>query len=224
MGRQRGPNVRTPERRQDILRAARDSFVEHGVDGASLRDIAARAGMTHAGLLHHYRSKDELVVALLQQRDAEEVERDRVQRAASGDESTLAPLLADLLTERQGSPELVRLWLEVTAAAARPAHPAHDYFVDRYARARGAMAAHMPSRPAVDTAFEDVDAQHRGALLAAVLDGLQLQWLLDRDLPVIDILGHFLELVADRPAPPAAAPDVDRENGSADTGPPAART
>lgn len=223
MGRQRGPNVRTPERRQAILRAARDSFVEHGVDGASLRDIAARAGMTHAGLLHHYRSKDELVVALLQQRDAEEVERDRAQRPAPGKENALAPLLAELLIERQASPELVRLWLEMTAAAARPAHPAHDYFVERYARARGAMAANLQSRPAGGSAAGDVDAQHRGALLAAVLDGLQLQWLLDRDLPVVDILGHFLELVAD-PPPTAVAEDPGRGTGSAGTAPSAPRT
>ncbi|MCZ2816305.1 TetR/AcrR family transcriptional regulator [Modestobacter sp. VKM Ac-2984] len=216
MGRQRGPNVRTPERRQAILRAARDSFVEHGVDAASLRDIAARAGMTHAGLLHHYRSKDELVVALLQQRDAEEVARDRARRPAAGEEDALAPLLAELLTERQAAPELVRLWLEMTAAAARPAHPAHDYFAERYAGARSAMAAHLRSRLVAGAVPDDIDSERLAALLAAVLDGLQLQWLHDRDLPVVDILGHFLELVTTPPAaPPAAAADRGRDARSA---------
>lgn len=212
MGRQRGPNAGTAERREAILRAARDSFVEHGVDAASLRDIAARAGMTHAGLLHHYRSKDELVVALLQQRDAEESEHAR--HTDTGNADGPAPLLAELLTERQAAPELIRLWLEMTAAAARPRHPAHDYFAARYAEARGAMAAHVQSRLAAGTAREDVDPEHFGALLAAVLDGLQLQWLHDRDLPVVDILGHFLELVADRPAPPTTAADLGRDRSA----------
>ncbi|GAA4731767.1 TetR/AcrR family transcriptional regulator [Modestobacter marinus] len=218
MGRQRGPNVRTGERRQSILRAARDSFVEHGVDGASLRDIAARAGMTHAGLLHHFRSKDDLVVALLQQRDAEESARDRAQRATTSDEDRLAPLIAELVTERQAAPELVRLWLEVTAAAARPAHPAHDYFVERYAQVRSAMTEYMRSRVAAGAVRGDIDPEHVGALLAAVLDGLQLQWLHDHDLPVVDILDHFLELVAAPATPPTATGDHGR--GSTSSPPP----
>ncbi|MEH0580221.1 TetR/AcrR family transcriptional regulator [Streptomyces sp. B21-108] len=50
--RARGPYVKTPARRAEIVRAARDSFAERGYANASLRDIAERAGITHAGLLH----------------------------------------------------------------------------------------------------------------------------------------------------------------------------
>ncbi len=199
MARQRSPNAGTAARRQQILQAARESFVEHGVDGASLRNIAARAGMTHAGLLHHYRSKDELVVALLQQRDAEEAARSAMSEQAR-DDTAATPLLHQLLVERQSAPDLLRLWLEVTAAAARPAHPAHDYFAKRYTAVRAAITDDARSRAAAGDLRDDAVPEHYGALMAAVLDGLQLQWLHDHDLPVVDMVEHFLELMLPRGA------------------------
>lgn len=61
----RGPYAKTPARRAAIVRAARDSFAEKGYAKASLRDIAERAGITHAGLLHHFRNKEELLAEVL---------------------------------------------------------------------------------------------------------------------------------------------------------------
>ncbi|HEY8518318.1 MAG TPA: TetR/AcrR family transcriptional regulator [Candidatus Binatia bacterium] len=60
---------RTPERetrpsadatRERILEAAIELFSERSYDGATLRDIAARAGVTQPLLNYHYRSKDDL--------------------------------------------------------------------------------------------------------------------------------------------------------------------
>jgi len=48
-------------RRQDLIEATLDSVAEHGLQGASLRTIALRAGVT-AGLIRHYfPSKEELL-------------------------------------------------------------------------------------------------------------------------------------------------------------------
>jgi len=46
--------------RERILAAALDLFSELSFDGASTRDIAARAGVTQPLLNYHFRSKDEL--------------------------------------------------------------------------------------------------------------------------------------------------------------------
>jgi len=48
------------ERREQIIAAARDVFVEQGVTGARSRQIAERAGITEAYLYRHFHSKDEL--------------------------------------------------------------------------------------------------------------------------------------------------------------------
>ena len=52
--------------RDDILAAARDEFAELGFDRATIRGIAAAAGVDPALVLHYFGSKDELFVAALQ--------------------------------------------------------------------------------------------------------------------------------------------------------------
>lgn len=51
------------QRREQILLAARQVFVEKGLDGARTRDIAAAAGINEAMLYRHFDSKDELFKA-----------------------------------------------------------------------------------------------------------------------------------------------------------------
>ena len=46
--------------RDRILAAAADLFAERSFDGATTREIAARAGVTQPLLNYHFRSKDEL--------------------------------------------------------------------------------------------------------------------------------------------------------------------
>lgn len=48
------------EKRQRIAEAARPVFLEHGLDGAKTRDIAAAAGVTETVLYRHFRSKEEV--------------------------------------------------------------------------------------------------------------------------------------------------------------------
>ncbi|UGT54830.1 TetR family transcriptional regulator [Nocardia asteroides] len=48
-----------------VLAAAIDSFVETGYHGATMREIAQRAGMSVPGVYHHYRDKQALLVRAL---------------------------------------------------------------------------------------------------------------------------------------------------------------
>jgi AcrR family transcriptional regulator/DNA-binding XRE family transcriptional regulator len=49
-----------------VVAAAVEAFVETGYHGATVRDIAARAGMSVSGLYHHHRSKQELLVIIFE--------------------------------------------------------------------------------------------------------------------------------------------------------------
>jgi AcrR family transcriptional regulator len=53
--------------RQAILDAAETLFYGEGIRGATMDRIAARAGLTKRTLYHHFRSKDDLVAAVLSQ-------------------------------------------------------------------------------------------------------------------------------------------------------------
>ncbi len=56
----------TDHKRALILEAARDVFATEGLEGASLRAIAARAGYTPAALYFHFDSKEAVYAELLQ--------------------------------------------------------------------------------------------------------------------------------------------------------------
>jgi AcrR family transcriptional regulator len=58
------------ERRQELLDAVVEEFAVHGIGDRSLRDIAAAVGTSHRMLLHHFGSRNELLLAIV-----EEVER-----------------------------------------------------------------------------------------------------------------------------------------------------
>lgn len=51
---------------QRVLAAALDLFSEHGFEGTSLQDIADRLGVTKAAVYYHFRSKDDLLLALVE--------------------------------------------------------------------------------------------------------------------------------------------------------------
>ena len=53
-----------PQRREAILRAARDVFLEHGYSEARLSDIASRAGIVPSTLYLYFASKEEMVQAI----------------------------------------------------------------------------------------------------------------------------------------------------------------
>lgn len=52
--------VRAEETSARILQKARDAFAELGFEGASIRDIAREAGVTHSMITYHFGTKDEL--------------------------------------------------------------------------------------------------------------------------------------------------------------------
>jgi len=188
----RGPYAKSAARRAEIVKAARESFVENGFDAASLRDIAERAGMSHAGLLHHFATKEELLLAVLADRDAEEERASHApQLPAQPSAADFGDILTRLVREHQQAPELIRLWTELAAAASRPEHPAHSYFTDRFRLARELHGGYWADRDG-----ENVVSPSTAAMLTmAVLDGLQLQWLLQPELDIVEPLRAFLQLL-----------------------------
>ena len=65
-----GATAAAPSRRELRLEAASALFAERGYDGASLRDISRRVGISHPGMLHHFSSKDVLLGAVIDRMEA----------------------------------------------------------------------------------------------------------------------------------------------------------
>src|SRR3954447_16209039 len=128
--RPRGEYAKTPARREQILTAAVEVFSAAGFHKGSLRDVAERAGLSQAGVLHHFPSKNRLVEAVLTWRDDESRQR------IGGHDTGLAKLrgLIELVEYNQRkTPELAELYATLSAEATSADHPVHDYFAARYA-------------------------------------------------------------------------------------------
>ncbi|XRQ11451.1 TetR/AcrR family transcriptional regulator [Actinomadura welshii] len=61
-----GPRARQGPGEDGILRAAVAVMTEHGYHGTSVRDIAARAGISPAALYYHFDSKQEVLATIME--------------------------------------------------------------------------------------------------------------------------------------------------------------
>lgn len=87
---------RPPLKREAIERSALELFVEKGVDGTSIRDIAVRAGVTEGALYRHHASKDDLVRYLFFQHYAGFAE---IIKKIEGESLAFTPLIERLVQE-----------------------------------------------------------------------------------------------------------------------------
>jgi len=76
---------RTHETRQRLLEAAEEVFVRDGYHGAQLADIASVAGRSKGALYGHFKSKEDLFLALFEYRSIQNIERmsKRIERSTS---------------------------------------------------------------------------------------------------------------------------------------------
>src|SRR5919112_34451 len=136
----RGSYAKGRERREAILVAANELFAVQGFRGASLAAIAARVGLSEAGLLPHFPSKEHLLLELLELRH--ERDGERVAREIANHTTMLDALLA-LCRDNQRSPGLVRLFTILAAESVDTDHPAHDWTAERYAGLRRSLAGRL---------------------------------------------------------------------------------
>ncbi|KNY06118.1 TetR/AcrR family transcriptional regulator [Microbacterium sp. GCS4] len=184
----RGPYASGQARRQAIVDEALAVFARTGFRGGSLREIAKRVGVTPAGLLHHFADKEELFAEVLRQRD-EKV------RAAAGDpaEHTLLEQASRVVAHNQTTRGLTSLYAIVSAEATDPEHPSHADFATRY-RDRATEAEEiLRLGQAAGEVRQDVDPAHAARLISAVMDGIQLQWLLDDSVDMVLLFQEFVD-------------------------------
>ncbi|GEM_PF-290840 len=173
----RGEYAKSKETRTAILDAALEVFAQSGYRAGSLREVAERVGMSEAGLLHHFRSKSALLMALLDHRD--NLSRSRVDFDMPDGVEALRSL-AELARFNAAHPGIVELYCVLSAEATSPDHPAHDYFKNRYMSVRTSVTGSFERAAAAGRLNDGVDPARAAVATIALMDGLQVQWLLDR--------------------------------------------
>ncbi|OLT12467.1 TetR family transcriptional regulator [Actinomadura sp. CNU-125] len=183
----RGPYRKGVRRREQILDTALEVFAGRG--DAPLQEIADRVGLSQAGVLHYFGSREELLLAVLRRRDTLDL-------AACGPAEGPGEAVARTVRNNMDQPGLVRLFVSLSAAATDPSHPAHAFFADRYRDLTATIVRGLETGRRDGKVRADEDAAHMARLLLAVSDGLQLQWLLDPSLDMAALVETFDRLCA----------------------------
>jgi AcrR family transcriptional regulator len=163
-------------RRREIIAAATRMFSERGFDGATYSELAEAVGISQAGLLHHFPSKRELLLAVLRDRD-EQNAADARRRQAAGEDFLTA--FVDILRENEANPVLVQLFGLLSAESIREDHPAHDYFVTRYQELVQQATDALRDTVDEDALPEGATTETVARWIIGAADGIRLQWLLD---------------------------------------------
>lgn len=171
------PRPETERKRKKILRAAIETFGAKGSTNGTLADIAQQVGITHAGVLHHFGSKQKLLLEVLEFRDQDDVAR-LADRHIPGGPALFAHLVGTALRNAQ-RPGIVQVYTVLSAESVTDDHSARAYFEERYRKLRGEIDAAFRELCAQEHVSDPVAIDKASASILAVMDGLQLQWLLD---------------------------------------------
>ena len=146
-------------KRDQILEAAVDLFSERSFEGATTREIAARAGVTQPLLNYHFRSKDELwqaAVAVLFARLNTTIEQ-RTKGLRGVDEATTAKLLVrEFVTFSARNPQLHRLITQESKADG----PRMDHLVEQHIRPIFELTTALFERLVASGAVPPIPAAH----------------------------------------------------------------
>ena len=183
-----------PDTRARLIAAAGEAFAERGMQDVSIDELTRRAGFTKGAFYANFESKDQLFLAMLDDRfdrRAEEMRRaletgedPEVQARRSGQD------FSDYLA---ADPEWQRLFFEFAARAARD-EPFRVELVARYRGLREHMAADYERR-ASDLDFAlPFPAEQLALMTFAMGNGLALEQLLEPEAVPEGFFGTMLEI------------------------------
>lgn len=167
------------DRTEEILETATQLFAEYGFKGATLAQVAEAVGLTEAGVIHYFPSKVHLLQGVLEYREKKEIEKytNRIQ-AEKKNATELFELLEEVVAEGEKVPGLIQLFTVLVGESIRGDHPSHNHFVNRYRYGREMYVRQFLELNKTKIR-SNVNLNELAALVMAVMDGLQIQWLLD---------------------------------------------
>jgi len=162
--------VRAGERRRQILAAAEACFARRGFHAATMPDICAEAGLSPGTVYRYFRSKDELVEAIVEEDRAESLELLETNAARPDPLAAIFETVDGTLREL-GKPGAAALVVEVCAEAAR--NPRVGEVVRRHDESVfGRLEVVLRRGQALGEIDPDLEPAATARLLAALIDGL----------------------------------------------------
>jgi len=181
--------------RERLLAAARSAFASSGFHGASVEDIASRAGFSTGALYSNFDGKEDLFLVLMEREIEEhsrEIAKAVAERSSVAERATGGAQRWMTMIERE--PELLLLFMEFWAYGVR------DADVRPKVAARFAQVRRLLTKLIEDSVREfdlqlALPAQQLAVAVDALADGIARQKLADPDAVPDDLMGRVLALL-----------------------------
>jgi AcrR family transcriptional regulator len=178
--------------RSCLLSSAAKLFTRKGMQQASIDEIAEDAGYTKGAFYANFKSKEELFLAMLDQRFAQRLdELDRVVHSEAEPEDQARQAGVDFIRAITADPEWERLFFEFTAYASRN----EDFRQELVTRNRALMervAAIFEQRAKELGWVPPMSALEAAEMVFAMTKGIALQKLLEPDSVSEELYGTML--------------------------------
>ncbi|WP_370067688.1 TetR/AcrR family transcriptional regulator [Mycobacterium sp. MAA66] len=174
------------DRKQRILEVAERLVARNGWRNTSLAQIAREAGVSPAGLLHHFESKEALLDAVLDARDAD----DNAHADLSGD---LAHEIGRVAERFVRAPELVGTFSVLLIENIAPDALLHDRLLNRQRTATNIVADIIRTGQDEGRYRTDIDAAIKAVEILAFVNGMETAWLLDPSIPLVAVFKGYAE-------------------------------
>lgn len=177
------------DRKQRILQIAERLLARNGWRNTSLAQIAKEAGVSPAGLLHHFESKEQLLNAVLDTRDDD----DDMHADRAGDLITQIGRVAERFDR---APELVGTFTVLLIENIAPDAPLHDRLLKRQQAAVDIVAGLIRRGQCTGAYRNDFDPAIKAVEILAFVNGMETAWLLDPSIPLADVFKGYAESLA----------------------------
>jgi AcrR family transcriptional regulator len=192
--------------RERLLAAARSAFASSGFHGASVDEIASRAGFSTGALYSNFDGKEDLFLVLMEREideHAREISQAVAERASVAERATGGARQWMTMIDRE--PELLLLFMEFWAYGVR------DPQVRPKVAARFAQVRKMLTKLVEDGVREfdlelAIPAEQLAVAIDALGDGIARQKLADPGAVPDELMGRVLELLFSAATRPAGSP------------------
>lgn len=180
--------------RSCLMASAAKVFARRGLDQASIDEVTADAGFTKGAFYANFKSKEELFLAMLDERFAERVEEiDRVIATDATLEEQARQSGADFVRYLSADPEWQRLFFEFAAYAARNEEFRQE-LVTRYRSLRDRIAQAFARRVEQLGVEPPISPEQMAVMTFAMANGIALEKLLEPDTVPDDLYPTMLSL------------------------------
>jgi AcrR family transcriptional regulator len=177
------------DRRQRILAVAQRLLARNGSRGTTLGQIAQEAGVSPAGLLHHFESKEQLLHAVLDARDADDL-------ADAGLSGEILEQLEKVTERFRRAPDLIGMFTVLLMENLDPEAPLHARFLRRYRDGVAIVAEGIRRGQRAGRYRTDVDPAVKAVEIVAFLYGMETSWLLDPSVPLTEVFREYTSSLA----------------------------